>query len=160
MLKKSFIVAIILLLPVLCRFARAAEDAAADADNCLMCHRFRGLASVDKEGAYRLFYVDKGLFSQGPHASVDCKDCHADIEKIPHDDAKPVDCGGCHDVESRLAKPCSPMKNCGIAFTFLSNQDGTPRAFSRGLSRLQGLSRQELYPLLFHPWHDSPPQSS
>ncbi|MFH1717552.1 MAG: cytochrome b/b6 domain-containing protein [Planctomycetota bacterium] len=70
---------------------------AMDADNCLMCHRFRGLARVDKDGDYRLFYVDETLFGRGPHARVSCKGCHADIEKIPHDNAKPVDClRSCH----------------------------------------------------------------
>jgi len=73
---------------------------AVDAENCLMCHRFRGLARVDKEGDYRLFYVDETLFSRGPHARVSCKGCHADIEKIPHDDAKQVDClRSCHIEE-------------------------------------------------------------
>jgi cytochrome b subunit of formate dehydrogenase len=73
---------------------------AVDAENCLMCHRFRGLSRVDKEGDYRLFYVDESLFSRGPHARVSCTGCHADIEKIPHDDAKPVDClRSCHIEE-------------------------------------------------------------
>ena len=73
---------------------------AVDAENCLMCHRFRGLARVDKEGDYRLFYVDEAMFSQGPHARVTCRGCHADIEKIPHDDAQPVDClRSCHIEE-------------------------------------------------------------
>jgi len=71
-----------------------------DAENCLMCHRFRGLARVDKKGTYRLFYVDETLFSRGPHARVNCTGCHADINKIPHDDAKPVDClRSCHIEE-------------------------------------------------------------
>jgi len=65
-----------------------------------MCHRFRGLARVDKEGNYRLFYVDETIFNRGPHARVSCKGCHADIEKIPHDNAKPVDClRSCHIEE-------------------------------------------------------------
>ncbi|UCD00224.1 MAG: cytochrome b/b6 domain-containing protein [Phycisphaerales bacterium] len=73
---------------------------AVDAENCLMCHRFRGLARVDKEGDYRLFYVDESLFSRGPHARVNCRGCHADIEKIPHDNAEPVDClRSCHIEE-------------------------------------------------------------
>lgn len=73
---------------------------AVDAENCLMCHRFRGLARVDKEGDYRLFYVDESLFSRGPHARVSCKGCHADIEEIPHDNAEPVDClRSCHIEE-------------------------------------------------------------
>ena len=65
-----------------------------------MCHRFRGLARVDKEGTYRLFHVDETLFSRGPHARVSCRGCHADIDKIPHDNAKPVDClRSCHIEE-------------------------------------------------------------
>jgi cytochrome b subunit of formate dehydrogenase len=83
-------------------FSLAATDVtrAVDAENCLMCHRFRGLARVDKEGTYRLFHVDETLFSRGPHARVTCTGCHADINKIPHDDAKPVDClRSCHIEE-------------------------------------------------------------
>ncbi len=73
---------------------------AMDAENCLMCHRFRGLARVDKEGAYRLFHVDESLYNRGPHARVTCRGCHADIDKIPHSDAKPVDClRNCHIEE-------------------------------------------------------------
>lgn len=73
---------------------------AADPENCLMCHRFRGLARVDEKGAYRLFYVDETLFSEGPHARVTCTGCHADVDKIPHDHAKPVDClRNCHIQE-------------------------------------------------------------
>ena len=73
---------------------------AVDSENCLMCHRFRGLARVDKDGDCRLFYVDETLFNRDPHARVSCKGCHADIEKIPHDNAKPVDClRSCHIEE-------------------------------------------------------------
>jgi len=73
---------------------------AADTENCLMCHRFRGLARVDKDGDYRLFYVDEGLFSRGPHTRVSCTGCHADIDEIPHDNAAPVNCVlSCHIEE-------------------------------------------------------------
>lgn len=71
-----------------------------DAENCLMCHRYPGLARVDKEGKYRLFYVDEELFLKGPHARVTCKGCHVDIEKYPHNDAQAVDClRSCHIEE-------------------------------------------------------------
>lgn len=89
----------VLLVLALC-LVTADMAAAVDAENCLMCHRFRGLARVDKEGAYRLFHVDETLFSRGPHARVTCTGCHADIDKIPHDDAQPVDClRSCHIQE-------------------------------------------------------------
>jgi cytochrome b subunit of formate dehydrogenase len=106
---------------------------AVDAENCLMCHRFRGLARVDKEGNYRLFYVDETLFSQGPHARVSCKGCHADIEKIPHDNAKPVDClRSCHIEEPTReiifthAKVHESLEDSVHALTA---DDGTPRSF-------------------------------
>jgi cytochrome b subunit of formate dehydrogenase len=104
---------------------------AVDAENCLMCHRFRGLARVDKEGDYRLFYVDETLFSRGPHARVSCKGCHTDIEKIPHDNAKPVDClRSCHIEEPTReiifthAKVQDALQDSVHA---LISQDGTPR---------------------------------
>ncbi len=73
---------------------------AADAENCLMCHRYRGLSLVDKEGDYHLFHVDETLFGRGPHARVNCTGCHADITEIPHNDAEPVNClRSCHIEE-------------------------------------------------------------
>src|SRR3990172_12697478 len=129
MLKKSFVVAVISLLLLLCHFAQAVENAAADAENCLLCHRFRGLASVDKNGAYRLFYVDAELFSQGPHASVGCKDCHADIEKIPHNDVKPVDCRSCHDVEEPTRQTMLKHEKLLDSVHASIEPDGTPQAF-------------------------------
>jgi cytochrome b subunit of formate dehydrogenase len=87
------------LLLFLTAFAPMRLDAM-DAENCLMCHRFRGLARVDKEGDYRLFHVDETLYNRGPHARVTCRGCHADIDKIPHSDAQPVNClRDCHIEE-------------------------------------------------------------
>ncbi|NQV31869.1 MAG: cytochrome b/b6 domain-containing protein [Phycisphaeraceae bacterium] len=86
---------VLLLVAVLPTWAQAV-----DAENCLMCHRFRGLSRVDKEGDSRLFYVDETLFNKGPHARVSCKGCHVDIDKIPHDNALPVNClQSCHIEE-------------------------------------------------------------
>lgn len=73
---------------------------AVDDENCLMCHRFRGLARVDRDGAFRLFFVDEELFGKGPHARVSCMGCHADITQIPHESSLPVDClRACHIEE-------------------------------------------------------------
>jgi hypothetical protein len=106
---------------------------AVDAENCLMCHRFRGLARVDKEGNYRLFYVDEELFNRGPHARVSCKGCHADIEEIPHDNAKHVDClRSCHIEEPTReiifthAKVQETLKDSVHALT---DKDGTARSY-------------------------------
>jgi cytochrome b subunit of formate dehydrogenase len=105
---------------------------AVDSENCLMCHRFRGLARVDKEGDYRLFYVDEKLFSQGPHARVRCKGCHADIDKIPHDGAKPVDClRSCHIEEPTreiIFTHSKVREHLEGSVHALTADDGTPRS--------------------------------
>jgi cytochrome b subunit of formate dehydrogenase len=65
-----------------------------------MCHRYRGLARVDKKDGYRLFFVDEHLYNRGPHARLNCRSCHDDINQIPHNDAKPVNClKSCHIEE-------------------------------------------------------------
>ena len=70
---------------------------AADKLDCLLCHKYRGLSRVDEQGKFRLFYVNYELFDSGPHRRVACNDCHRDIDRIPHDPAKPVDCTqSCH----------------------------------------------------------------
>lgn len=71
-----------------------------DEMNCVLCHKHRGLSRIDENGQFRLFYINQELFDSGPHRRVDCKDCHADIEQIPHEPAKKVDCTQeCHIVE-------------------------------------------------------------
>lgn len=104
---------------------------AVDAENCLMCHRFRGLSRVDKEGDSRLFYVDETLFNKGPHARVSCKGCHVDIVKIPHDNAQPVDClQSCHIEEPNReiifthAKVHDTLQDSAHAMV---SQDGRPK---------------------------------
>lgn len=112
---------------------------AVDSENCLMCHRFRGLARVDKDGNYRLFFVDEELFSRGPHARVSCKGCHADIDKIPHDDAKPVDCLRSCQIEEPTreiifthAKVRDHLEDSVHA---ISGDNGTPRSHVEDLPR-------------------------
>ncbi|MES9991780.1 MAG: hypothetical protein ABW098_07495 [Candidatus Thiodiazotropha sp.] len=74
---------------------------AADELNCVLCHKYRGLSRIDEAGNFRLYYINQGLFKKGPHKRVQCKDCHVDIEKIPHDPSKNVDC----TVECHLTEP-------------------------------------------------------
>ncbi len=73
---------------------------AGDELNCVLCHKHRGLSRIDKEGKFRLFYINQELFESGPHRRNKCKDCHTDINRIPHDPAKKVDCSQeCHITE-------------------------------------------------------------
>lgn len=73
---------------------------AADELNCLICHKHRGLSRIDEQGKFRLFYINTELFESGPHRRNKCKDCHSDIDRIPHKPAKKVDCTQqCHITE-------------------------------------------------------------
>jgi hypothetical protein len=78
--------------------ATAAE--AAERLECLTCHKYRGLSRVDEQGKFRLFYVNNELFESGPHRRISCHDCHRDIDRVPHNPVKAVDCTQqCHIVE-------------------------------------------------------------
>lgn len=71
-----------------------------DESNCMLCHKNRGLSAYDEQGNFRLFYVSPELYDAGPHRRVKCEGCHVDIDRIPHDPAKPVDCTQeCHIIE-------------------------------------------------------------
>ena len=76
------------------------QASAGDELNCVMCHKHRGLSRIDENGEFRLFYINQELFDSGPHRRNKCKDCHTDIDRIPHKPAKKVDCAQqCHVVE-------------------------------------------------------------
>lgn len=83
---------------VLCGPVNVAE--AGDTLDCLTCHKYRGLSRIDENGKFRLFYINNELYESGPHRRIGCKDCHADIDSIPHSSAKPVNCTQtCHLIE-------------------------------------------------------------
>lgn len=78
----------------------SAQSAATEDLNCLMCHKHRGLSRIDEDGNFRLFYINQELFESSPHSTNTCHDCHTDIDRIPHEPAKKVDCTQqCHVVE-------------------------------------------------------------
>jgi hypothetical protein len=70
---------------------------AADVENCALCHKYSGLGRIDENGKKRLYYVNEQLYPQTVHGKLRCKECHTDIEKYPHINAKKVDCATvCH----------------------------------------------------------------
>ncbi len=80
---------------------QAAEDL-----NCFICHKHRGLSRIDENGDFRLFYINKELFDSGPHRRNKCKDCHTDVDRIPHDPAEKIDC----TKECHITEPSSELK--------------------------------------------------
>jgi cytochrome b subunit of formate dehydrogenase len=75
-----------------------------DPENCLSCHKFRGLSRLDEDsGELRLFFCSAEYYAkrQGPHSRLRCTACHEaeEYEEIPHDPQTPVDCTRtCHIV--------------------------------------------------------------
>ena len=70
---------------------------AEDVDNCLLCHKYPGLGIVDEAGNKELYYVNEQLYNNSVHSTIYCSECHPDITKFPHPDAKKVDCATvCH----------------------------------------------------------------
>ncbi|MEW6249442.1 MAG: cytochrome b/b6 domain-containing protein [Planctomycetota bacterium] len=70
---------------------------AQDPENCLLCHRFRGLSRLDPQtNELRLFFTEPSyyLHRAGPHARLRCTDCHRrdEVQRIPHAVQTPVDC--------------------------------------------------------------------
>jgi len=73
-----------LVLGCLMALPQKAGAAAADDENCLMCHKHRGNSRIDIDGRKRLFYVNEVYFSRSVHGRVPCRDCHWYIQQIPH----------------------------------------------------------------------------
>lgn len=70
---------------------------AEDPDNCLLCHRYRGLGRyLPEEDTVHLYFVNPDYHRRelGPHARVACTDCHPrhEVAVIPHLPTSPVDC--------------------------------------------------------------------
>ena len=78
----------------------------ADPENCLSCHRFRGLSRLDKDtGELRLFFCSARYYAnmEGPHSRLMCTACHPrdEVRSIPHGDVSPADCSQqCHLMQA------------------------------------------------------------
>jgi len=96
-MRKCYVPILLLLFLLFYSSLSFAEEAILDDENCSMCHKYPGLSRVNDEGYLRLFYINSHKFAQSLHTKVKCTGCHTDIKKIPHDDAKKVDCSTeCH----------------------------------------------------------------
>ncbi len=81
-------------------------------DGCLLCHKYPGLGRYDKDPRNRIikrvFYVNEDVHKASYHGRFNCSDCHEGVDKIPHTDAKKVDCGKtCHINEPSSGKKFS-----------------------------------------------------
>jgi hypothetical protein len=90
--------------------------AAADTENCLMCHKYRFLGRIDETGKRQNYNVDEYLFLHSLHGQVLCRECHTNVTKIPHDDnIQQVNCANeCHMVPPFTQEKFSHKKIIGI----------------------------------------------
>ena len=98
-MKKIFILFILFYLPI--TNAQSKED-------CLVCHDDPDFKA--RIGAKTVsLYVSGKTFSSSVHGTLDCVDCHTnvDAENIPHrKEYTKVNCGSCHDDVQKLYAEC------------------------------------------------------
>ncbi len=128
--------------------------AAADELNCILCHKFVGLSRIDENGKFRLFYINENMFKSGPHGKLKCYDCHRDINQIPHEPTKKVDCTmECHIIEPSggrrfTHKSVEDTLNQSIHSKY--NKDGTLKKFAEDYPHCKDCHEEPLYrPLSF-----------
>ena len=98
-----FIIIMVCILP--------AGAGAVDEENCLFCHKYRGLSYINKEEDFRLLYVTEDFYLNSPHGSLKCSDCHEEIGEFPHVETPKVDClKVCHMDDPSSGLPFSHQK--------------------------------------------------
>lgn len=81
-----------------------------DSEGCLLCHKYPRLARITEDGVLRSYYIQPEVFARTVHRNVPCRDCHTEINELPH---KPVKTGvtcntECHSVKNpATGKPFS-----------------------------------------------------
>jgi hypothetical protein len=70
---------------------------AMDESGCLTCHQYPGLTRPETPGKFKVFHIDEQRYLKSPHGKLDCRKCHAVVEKIPHVGDTAVNCTDeCH----------------------------------------------------------------
>lgn len=92
------------------------RTAAADRENCLMCHKYPSLARIDEEGRVKNYNVNGSIFMNSLHGKVGCRDCHTYIKKFPHAPVtEKVNCANiCHIVPPFAEAYFSHKKIIGV----------------------------------------------
>ncbi len=122
---------------------------ATDQIDCLLCHKYRGLSRVNDEGDFRLYYINAELFESGPHRRNDCRDCHTDIDRIPHKPAEKVNCTQlCHIVEpsgNNYFSHKSVAENLSKSAHGKLDADGKPKRYQEDYPDCKDCHDQPLY---------------
>lgn len=96
--------AVLVLLAAIALLTMSPAAWALDPEGCLTCHRYKGLARLDKlDNSIHQYYVDPDYYDHalGPHSRLRCTECHnrSEVEVVPHRAVSPVDCTrACHVI--------------------------------------------------------------
>lgn len=78
-------------------FAAIGEAADKEPEICMDCHQYPGLARQTKSGKLKLLHIDAKRYRASSHGDLSCRDCHRDVDNIPHTGANKIDCQSrCH----------------------------------------------------------------
>ena len=76
---------------------------AQESSDCLSCHGEKSF-TAERKGRTVSLYVSEKAFASSIHGSLQCVNCHAELEgkELPHEPlARKVDCGACHETEAK-----------------------------------------------------------
>jgi hypothetical protein len=108
-----------------------------DVENCLLCHKYRGLSYIDEDHQLRLLYIAEPLYLNSPHGRLECRSCHADVGEFPHKKAQRIDClTECHLEEPTTGKAFSHKDVGKVLETSVhatKDPEGNPKEFSEDI---------------------------
>lgn len=121
-----FFFAVSALAAVLMMLAYSPAHAAADQENCMLCHQYPLLGVVDDNGSLHSYYVSDKQFASSVHADIMCSECHRGITKIPHEKNTVIDCTvACHILEPTTGRPFTHKTTDDILKTTIHNVENS-----------------------------------
>ncbi len=125
---KKRIVCLFILIPLFI-FVYSPSQAATDQENCMLCHQYPLLGTVDDNGTLRSFYVSEEHYASSVHVAIRCSECHRGITKIPHEKNTVIDCSAeCHILEPTTGRP---FTHKGTADVLRASIHGVDNSFVR-----------------------------
>lgn len=113
-----------------------------DRENCLLCHKYRGLSYIGDKEKIHLFYTGISNCRFRPHGKLDCRDCHEDIVKFPHEGVEKVNClKECHPKTFKWAAPFSHKK----VGTIVDKSVHSPLKKKEGITKCKDCHKEPLY---------------
>lgn len=124
--KSSYVFLALSALSVVLMLFAFSPAAQADQENCMLCHQYPLLGTVDDNGSLHSYYVSDKQFASSVHAEVMCSECHKGITKIPHEKNVKIDCtAACHITEPTTGRPFSHKITDDVIRSSIHGADNT-----------------------------------